>query len=468
MLMLSLRATICTTACTTEVIHSMLTVKQLDTAQPRQSPYRLWDNDRSGFGAQVTPTGKISFFQLYHRDGKRKYLNLGRYPDKSLADARKQASEARKLIHDDIDPREHWEAARQEEEHRKAEAERQRQLNESRGSFEQLLIAHVETLEQRGRTQEYIKDISGTLNRWVPRSLMAAKVADITPEDLRKVVGDAIRKASPNTANRLHTYLHAVFKTGLHHDHNPANLGSELSFGLSTNPMDAIPSQPNSSGTRDRALQFSELARIWAALPNAPGSPITKAEIKLQLLLGGMHFTEVGHARWNEFDFSKNVWELPATRGTNEAGTKNRRAHIIPLCPMALAELEALKPLTGHTPFVFPKVGAEQSAPMGNTTSAQFVRKRLRPYMDEQDKAQGQTPLESWSPANFRSTVKTRLGELGYSSEWRNRLQNHGQQGVDVKHYDRWDFLKQKRTMLEDFESHLADAIEAYKTITKL
>ena len=135
---------------------------------------------------------------------------------------------------------------------------------------------------------------------------------------------------------------------------------------------------------------------------------------------------------------------------------------------MALAELEALKPLTGHTPFVFPKVGAEQSAPMANTTSAQLVRKRLRPYMDEQDKAQGQTPLESWSPANFRSTVKTRLGELGYSSEWRNRLQNHGQQGVDVKHYDRWDFLKQKRTMLEDFESHLADAIETYKTIIKL
>lgn len=442
----------------------MLTVKKLDTAQPRQSPYRLWDNDRSGFGAQVTPTGKISFFQLYHWDGKRKYLNLGRYPDKSLADARKQASEARKLIHDDIDPREHWEAARQEEEHRKAEAERQRQLNESRGSFEQLLIAHVETLEQRGRTQEYIKDISGTLNRWVPRSLMAAKVADITPEDLRKVVGDAIRKASPNTANRLHTYLHAVFQTALHHDHDPANLGAEMSFGLDANPMDAIPTQPNSSGTRERALSFPELARIWLALATASGSPVTKAQLKLQLLLAGMHFTEVGHARWIEFDLSNKVWELPAARGANEAGTKNRRPHLLPLCPMACDELQALKPLTGNTPFVFPKRGDEQNAPMGVTTASQFVRKRLRPLMDAQDKANGLSPLAPWSPANFRSTVKTRLGELGYSSEWRNRLQNHGQQGVDVKHYDRWDFLEQKREMLEAFESHLAQAIENFQT----
>ena len=438
----------------------MLTVKQLNNAKPRKSPYRLWDNDRSGFGAQVTPAGAISFFQVYHVDGKRRFLGLGRYPAKRLAEARDEAVEARRLIQEGIDPRDAAAAACEAEKQRKAEAERQRALEESRGSLRQLVAEHLRSLEEKGRTKEYIRDISRTLERWIPDSLMSAKVADIAPENLKRIVGTAIREASPNTANRLHTYLHALFKTGLHHDHDPAKYGVDLSFGLTANPMDAIPPQPKQAGTRDRALQFSELARIWQALPDAPGSPITKSEIKLQLLLAGMHFTEVGHARWSEFDLSNNVWELPATRASNEAGSKNRRPHLLPLCPMARDELDALKPLTGDTPFVFPKRGDEPNAPIGITTTSQFVRRTLRPLMDGQDVATGRAPLAPWSPANFRSTVKTRLGELGYSSEWRNRLQNHGQQGVDVKHYDRWDFLEQKHQMLNDFENRLQRAIE--------
>ncbi|MCP1676651.1 integrase [Natronocella acetinitrilica] len=440
----------------------MLTVKKLDTAQPRKGPYRLWDNDRSGFGAQVTPAGTITFFQAYTGKGKRKFLNLGRYPDTGLREARDQASEARKLIQSGVDPREARQEARLTEDRRKAEAENKRQLEASRGSLEQLLATHLTTLKQKGRTQRYVDDLRGTFERWVPTSLLTCKVADITPLDLQRVIGSAISKASPNTANRLRTFLHAVFKTGLHHDHNPAHVNSELSFGLSMNPMDAIPSQPPSAATRDRALDFSELARIWTALPFAPGSPIMKAEVKLQLLLGGMHFTEVGQARWSEFDLTKSLWEIPANRGSNEAGTKNRRPHIMPLCPMALEELKYLKEFTGSTPFLFPNTRRDD-APMSSTAPAQFVRNRLRPFMDEQDRLRGITPLEPWSPANLRSTVKTRLGELGYNSEWRNRLQNHGQLGIDVRHYDRWDFLDQKREMLEVFERRLGNEIENLK-----
>lgn len=65
-----------------------------------------------GFGIRVRKTGVITFFYMYHFDGKRKFLNLGPYapppnvapPDISLADARQKYSLAYSKVKSGIDP----------------------------------------------------------------------------------------------------------------------------------------------------------------------------------------------------------------------------------------------------------------------------------------------------------------------------------------------------------------------------
>ena len=50
---------------------------------------------------------------------------------------------------------------------------------------------------------------------------------------------------------------------------------------------------------------------------------------------------------------------------------------------------------------------------------------------------------------DLRRTVETRLAAEGVSLEIRAQLQSHGLGGVQAKHYDRHDYLAEKRGALE-------------------
>jgi len=67
--------------------------------KPKKSPYRLFEKEADkGFGIQVTASGTKSFFLQYALNGKRKFLNLGRYPAISLAKARELARNNREQL----------------------------------------------------------------------------------------------------------------------------------------------------------------------------------------------------------------------------------------------------------------------------------------------------------------------------------------------------------------------------------
>ena len=47
------------------------------------------------------------------------------------------------------------------------------------------------------------------------------------------------------------------------------------------------------------------------------------------------------------------------------------------------------------------------------------------------------------------------MGEIGVSKELRDRIQNHALQDVSSKHYDRYDYLSEKRKALELWERRI-------------
>jgi len=44
---------------------------------------------------------------------------------------------------------------------------------------------------------------------------------------------------------------------------------------------------------------------------------------------------------------------------------------------------------------------------------------------------------------------------MGISTEMRDRLQSHKRPGVSAKQYDRYDYLKDKREIIEEWEQRL-------------
>lgn len=47
------------------------------------------------------------------------------------------------------------------------------------------------------------------------------------------------------------------------------------------------------------------------------------------------------------------------------------------------------------------------------------------------------------------------MGEAGIAKDLRDRIQNHALQDVSSKHYDRYDYLVEKRKALEIWESRM-------------
>src|SRR5205809_2442423 len=71
-------------------------------AKPRLKPYKIADGE--GLFLFVTPSGGKYWRLKYYFGGKEKLLALGVYPQISLADAREQRAEARRLLAKATDP----------------------------------------------------------------------------------------------------------------------------------------------------------------------------------------------------------------------------------------------------------------------------------------------------------------------------------------------------------------------------
>ncbi|PLP48889.1 recombinase, partial [Klebsiella variicola] len=83
----------------------------------------------------------------------------------------------------------------------------------------------------------------------------------------------------------------------------------------------------------------------------------------------------------------------------------------------------------------------------GHLLSAEFS-KQLRKFCERE-------PFNKFTPRDVRRTFKTLAGAMGVSTEMRDRLQNHKRAGVSAKHYDRYDYIKEKREIISQWEEKL-------------
>jgi hypothetical protein len=79
-----------------------LTDVQTRNAKPKAKPYKLTDG--GGLYLLIQPHGARLWRLNYRFHGKQKTLALGKYPDVSLAEARKRQADARQLLANEIDP----------------------------------------------------------------------------------------------------------------------------------------------------------------------------------------------------------------------------------------------------------------------------------------------------------------------------------------------------------------------------
>jgi integrase len=375
-----------------------------------------WDDALSGFGLRVYPTGRKAFVLLYRVPGNpaQSLLSIGAYGALTVDEGRKAArAELSKIETRQGDPL---------EERRQQQAEAA-----ATGDFGDLLDAYRATLSNP-RTAA---DAKQSLARNIPARLAKKPAREVTSDELADVLKAVHDRGALAVERNLFRFLHAAFEFGLR------NRDAIRRFRLTGNPARGI-EKPAPGGPGNRELTAEEIRDLWRGLDSAMMAPETATVIRLLLLLG-QRVDELLAARWSELDEERGVLDIPPER--LKTGRKTQRGHVVPLPPLAL---DLLRTLPERSLFLFPKRGDPES-PMPFRSLSQAIRR----FCDDTE------GFPRFTPRDIRRSIKTRMAEIGVLKEIRDRVQNHALHDVASKHYDRFDYLADKRAALVGWEWEL-------------
>lgn len=388
--------------------------------KPLAASYRINESGADkGFGVKVIPSGSVSFYIQYSTDKKKRFFNLGKYPSTTLADAREKCRATRVLIDTGTDP--------------------QKQEINTTGTCLELFAYYIDGMKQDGKRTWHDVEVTLMTNC---QDLLAINACDVTPSHIKKILHAVIQRGSLVQSNRLRSYLRRAFEVGIFHDNSPFQMESLTLYNITTNPVVAVPNNTAAESVGERVLSFDELAMLW----NYTGNNLTYSvaiALKLIIAFGGMRTGEVTRALIDEFDFEAMVWSMPPDR--TKTGKVTGRWHLLPITELCSYLIKSQMALYNDTPCLFPnKWGHER--PQSDTALSHVVKKFCL--------------LENFEPftaKDLRRTVKTRMGELGIKKSIRDRIQNHALTDVSSKHYDRWDYMPEKKEVLDLWAKTLMD-----------
>lgn len=403
----------------------MFTDKSLKALKPKTTPYRVSEGDSDkGFGVQISTAGTKTFFLQYREDGKVKYISLGQFPSITIQEAREKARLCRIKITRGINPK------------------TDKLIGEAlKGTVKQLVDNYIHYLKINGRRSW--QEVERVLIAEAVTPLGDCQASDITSEQIKAILYKVIQRGSETQANRVRSYLHTAFQQGIYHDNNPNQLATGLLFGISSNPVANIPVNTHAEHVGDRVLTDEEITNLFTYTGTAISLQNLNA-LKLIFASGGQRSGEITRASLAEFDFDTNIWAIPPER------TKNGKWHLLPITPMMLAIINNQIEWGGVDPvYLFPMVG-DRTKPQGKDTLSHAVEKLC---------TREPALFAKFIPKDLRRTAKTVMGRLSVSKEIRDRLQNHALSDVSSKHYDRYDYLPEKRQGLVALEALLINLI---------
>ena len=184
-------------------------------------------------------------------------------------------------------------------------------------------------------------------------------------------------------------------------------------------------------------LKEDQLEEFLAKLENYTGSKAVILAMKL-LMLTFVRPGELRGARWEEFNFEKAEWRIPAHR------MKMKREHIVPLSTQALDVLDQLRRITGNCELLFP--GNDATRPISDVTLIKCLI--ILGYS-------GQA-----TPHGMRSTASTILNENGFNRDWIERQLAHVLDDKIRAAYNRAEYLEQLRQMMQWWGDHLTRKVQ--------
>jgi len=344
---------------------------------------------------------------------------LGQYPDRTLAQARKDRKAARDLLHDGVDP---------------AAKRREDKLNASiraATSFESVARSwHAKQLDDGEWTEGHADTVMRRLEAYVFPKLGARPIAEIKPPEILYVLRLVEERPAREVAHRLWQTIGAVFRYAI----GKGQLESDTTRDL-RRQLKKVSHEPYAK------LEAEELHEFFRRLESNEARLYLQTRLALRLLI--LTFVRTGEligARWSEINLSGAEWRIPPER------MKMRLLHIVPLSRQALAILLRLRALNPDRDLVFPNQ-ARPDAPMSNNTML-FGLARL----GYKGHATGH---------GFRATASTILNERAeeedafFSKDAIERQLAHKERNKSRAAYNAAEYLPARRKMMQWWADYL-------------
>lgn len=384
----------------------ILTDERIAELEGKECLYR--ESDGYGLYIQVMSSGRKVWKFCYHMKSRRYELTLGEWPRVNCDAARVLAANCDNLLQRGINPKQLDEKMR-EADVKHHNRTLKRGLEEWYG------------VKKQKWTRQYMAKTMRRMDRHVIPWIGDIALADIN----RAHILDTLRRVEQNgtlaESNAVYQLLAQFFQYAI---------ATNMVF---TDPTYAMkPALATRRKQHHKAMSFDELPEYLEAVKSQEDVDLTIRYAAQLVVHTFVRVSELVGARWDEVDFDRRLWVIPAER------MKMGKAHVVPLSSESLRILKNLHRRNGGREYVF----ASPKSMAGAHISDVSVRRLL--YLSGY---KGKATVHG-----FRSLAMTVLQEeLAYPFEVVDAQLAHAKKHSLGEAYDRAKFLERRKMMMEDW-----------------
>jgi len=380
-----------------------LTNTEVKQARPSEKEYNL--SDGQGLALRVKTNGTKQWLFNYSRPftKKRSNISFGIYPDISLSEARIKRFQARNLLANDIDPKEH------------KYIEKLKQKAASENTLKAISQGWFD-IKSTSITPSYADDIWRSLELHIFPKLGKVPIHKIEAPTFISLLQPVAAKGSLETVKRLCQRINEIMTYAVNSGLLEGNKLTGVAKAFQAPKKKNLPT-----------LKPGQLKALVSTIKEASIKTTTK-----NLILWQLHTmvrpSEAAGTKWIELDEEKQLWNIPADR------MKRRKAHIVPITDKAMAILQKMKLYSGQREFVFP-ADRDPRKPIHPQT-ANMALKRMG-YKNE------------LVAHGLRALASTTLNEANFSPDIIETALAHYDKNEVRRAYNRAEYIEKRKDMME-------------------
>ncbi|SDD72561.1 tyrosine-type recombinase/integrase [Rhodospira trueperi] len=369
----------------------------------------LWLQVAAGAGGRMTK----SWLFRYRFRGRYRAMGFGPVALVSLEEARQKATEARRMIHEGIDPLDQ----------KRATEATERAQEASRVTFQDAAERYITAHAPGWKTDKQRQHWENTLALYAFPLIGALDVAHVDTPHLLKVL-EPVWTEKHETASRVRGRIERILgwatTRGYRTGENPARWKGHLQHLLaSPEKVAKVKHRP--------ALPYADVPAFVTDLRQQGG--VAARALEFTILTAARTGETIG-AQWSEIDLNAETWIVPGER------MKMEREHRVPLPPRAVEILRDMAATHDTEGFVFP--GGKAGRGLSNMAMSVLLRRMGR---------------DGLTVHGFRSSFRDWAAErTNYPSEMAEMALAHAVGDRVARAYLRADLFDRRRRLMVDWQ----------------